>query len=118
MSRKTRDTDTDWKRVAEQDPFWGVLSGEEYRKDSMNTATFERFMASGEQYVESLFALIGRHLRSGFSPVRCLDVGCGVGRLLIPLAKRVREAVGVDIAPAMLELCLKPAADMAKKDIK
>ncbi len=38
----------------------------------------------------------------GFRPRRVLDFGCGVGRLLVPFARRAREAVGVDIAPSML----------------
>ena len=27
-----RDTDLDWKTIAESDPFWGVLSVEDYRQ--------------------------------------------------------------------------------------
>ena len=111
MSRRIRDTDSDWRRIAEDEPFWGVLSQEEYRQGAMNAEKLEQFMASGEHYIANLFALIRKHLRKDFSPARGLDVGCGVGRLLIPLAKRVREAVGVDIAPAMLDLCLKHAAE-------
>jgi len=34
--------------------------------------------------------------------VRALDFGCGVGRLLIPLADRCEEVTGVDISPSML----------------
>lgn len=111
MATKTRDTDQDWKRVAEREPYWGVLSHEDYRQAAMSSERLAQFMASGEQYVTNLFALIRKHLRPEFAPARALDVGCGVGRLLIPLAKRVRTAVGVDIAPAMLELCRKHAAE-------
>lgn len=109
MSASYRDTDKDWVRVAEQDPFWGVLSHEEYRKDAMDAVRLEQFMASGEQFVANLFALIRKHLAPQFAPRRALDLGCGVGRLVIPMAKRVSEAVGVDVAPAMLDLCRKHA---------
>lgn len=34
---------------------------------------------------------------------RCLDVGCGAGRLARELAARAREAVGVDVSARMLE---------------
>jgi SAM-dependent methyltransferase len=77
----------------------------------MDAEKLERFMASGEQYVANLFALIQKHLLPQFAPERALDFGCGVGRLLIPLAKRVSEAVGVDVAPAMLKLCQKHAKE-------
>ncbi len=33
----------------------------------------------------------------------CLEVGCGVGRLLEPIAARCRKVVGVDISPNMIE---------------
>ncbi|HEV8268230.1 MAG TPA: methyltransferase domain-containing protein, partial [Thermoanaerobaculia bacterium] len=32
-----------------------------------------------------------------------LEIGCGVGRLLVPLASRIRQVHGVDISPAMIE---------------
>lgn len=106
-----RDTDQDWKRVAELDPYWGVLSQEDFRQAGMNPERLAQFMESGEQFIADLFALIRRHLKADFAPARALDVGCGVGRLLIPLARRVRTAVGVDVAPAMLELCRRHAAE-------
>ena len=109
MSTSKRDTDRDWQRVAEEDPFWGVLSHDEYRKEAMNEARLNEFMASGEHYVSNIFAFVRKHLVSDFAPTRALDVGCGVGRLAIPLARAVDEAVGVDIAPAMLTLCAKHA---------
>lgn len=109
MPNQTRDTDKDWKRVAEDDPYWGVLSQDEFRIDSMSAAAFEKFMQSGEQYASNLFGLINKHLHPNFAPQRILDVGCGVGRLVIPFAKRCEEAVGIDIAPAMLSLALAHA---------
>jgi len=109
MTGSNRDTDKDWRRVALDDPYWGVLSHDEYRKSSMNEEKLEHFMASGERYVADLFAFVRKYLSAEFAPARALDVGCGVGRLVIPLAQRVKEAVGVDIAPAMLELCEKHA---------
>lgn len=104
MNHQKRDTDLDWKRVAEEDPYWGVLSQEEYRSSSMDSERILEFMSSGERFVSDLFAFVRRHFLPEFAPGRSLDIGCGVGRLLIPLARRSQSAVGVDIAPAMLKL--------------
>ncbi|HNQ23994.1 MAG TPA: class I SAM-dependent methyltransferase [Phycisphaerae bacterium] len=32
----------------------------------------------------------------------CLEIGCGIGRLMRPLAKRCRRLIGVDISPKMV----------------
>jgi len=105
----SRDTDKDWKRIAEADPFWGVLSQESYHMDVMNAEKLEEFMATGTGYVNNLLSFVRKHFMSEFAQTRVLDVGCGVGRLVIPLAKVFKEAVGVDIAPAMLDLCARHA---------
>jgi ubiquinone/menaquinone biosynthesis C-methylase UbiE len=34
---------------------------------------------------------------------RCLEIGCGAGRMTMALARRWREVLAVDISPAMLE---------------
>lgn len=112
-----RDTDSDWKRVAEDDPYWGVLSLDTYRKKSMDVQRLDQFMASGEDYIANLFALINKFLIPDFAPRRALDFGCGVGRLAIPIAKRVNEVVGVDIAQAMLKLCRKHAKQVGLNNI-
>lgn len=117
MGTKQRDTDSDWKLIAETQPFWGVLSQEEFRGNALDAEKLGRFMESGEQFIRNLFGLIRKHLVDQFAPKRALDFGCGVGRLLIPLARRTQEAVGVDIAPVMLDLCRKHADEAGVKNI-
>lgn len=98
-----RDTDRDWTKIAEEEPYWGILSSEEFRGRELSPEMREKFFSEGEGFVSELFAQIKRQLPD-FRPSRSLDFGCGVGRLLIPIARRSTEAVGIDIAPKMLEL--------------
>lgn len=42
---------------------------------------------------------------------RVLDVGCGAGRYALALARRCREAVGIDLSPAMLEIAKSKARE-------
>lgn len=100
----TRDTDRDWARVAEEDPYWAVLSDDKFRGRDIAGPEREFFFSSGEGSVESIFSVIRAHLAPGFAPPRSLDFGCGVGRMLVPIARRSGEAIGVDVAPRMLEL--------------
>jgi SAM-dependent methyltransferase len=102
-----RDTDSDWKRIANEHPYWGVLSANEYRGQSLSLDARAKFFASGNELIEKIRALIIRRIDGNFNPKRSLDFGCGVGRLLIPIAKFSQHAVGVDVAPTMLDLTQK-----------
>ena len=81
-----RDTDKDWTTIAETDPYWGVLSVEDFRGEELSDGARQTFFDSGKAFVENTFAFIRRHIDAGFAPARSLDFGCGVGRLLIPIA--------------------------------
>ncbi len=41
----------------------------------------------------------------------CLDLGCGTGRVLVPLAQAGVEVVGLDSSPAMVEACRARVAE-------
>jgi SAM-dependent methyltransferase len=98
-----RDTDKDWKAIAEADPFWGVLSVEQYRGKELPDEQRSSFYNSGAVLVENILRDIRLHFDKDFVPTRALDFGCGVGRLLVPIARHTKgEAVGVDVAPNML----------------
>lgn len=58
-----------------------------------------QFWASGAPDLEGLI-LDGLDLDPRAS---ALEIGCGVGRLLRPLAARAARVIGIDIAPAMVE---------------
>lgn len=61
-------------------------------------ASDDRFWASGSPDLEGLI-LDGLDLDPRAA---VLEIGCGVGRLLRPLAARAARVIGVDIAPAMV----------------
>ncbi|MDX6647570.1 MAG: hypothetical protein QOK40_3297 [Miltoncostaeaceae bacterium] len=85
----------DWDACGRDDPLWAIIPRAGWE--------IEPFFASGEADVALLMDQIAA---LGLDPPRgrALDFGCGVGRLTQPLGGRYDEVVGVDIAPAMLEL--------------
>ncbi len=99
-----RDTDRDWETVATRDPYWGVLSAEKFRGEILSDEMRKDFFRTGEQLISTITKEIVRHINSKFSFGRSLDFGCGVGKLLIPIARLSVEAVGVDVSPKMLEI--------------
>lgn len=94
-------TDKDWEKWGSIDPYFGVLSEEQFRGRALGARQKDEFFATGQAHVNSVMQLIHRHFDAGFSPGRSLDFGCGVGRILIPLAGCSGTAVGVDISPSM-----------------
>lgn len=95
-------TDRDWESWGKQDPYYGVLSDERFRADTLTGDRKQDFFRSGEAHVASLFERISRLFPGEFSPRHSLDFGCGVGRLLMPIARRSEHATGVDVSPSML----------------
>jgi SAM-dependent methyltransferase len=81
----------DWDRRAREDHRLHIATG--------HAGSEERFLESGERDLEDL-VLDGVHLGPEAS---ALEIGCGVGRLLIPLAGRIARVEGVDISPVMIE---------------
>lgn len=96
------DSDRDWQKLGESDPYWAVLTEESFHQGSLTPEQTARFFARGEQDVSRVFSAIAKCIAPDFRPARALDFGCGVGRLVIPMAKRCREVVGVDVSDAML----------------
>jgi SAM-dependent methyltransferase len=100
-----------WERFGSEDPYVGVLNAPRFRAASSEGPERRDFFRSGEEHIERLFATIRAGLVADFSPRRALDFGCGVGRLLIPLARRVPEVVGVDVSPSMLREAARNCAE-------
>jgi 2-polyprenyl-3-methyl-5-hydroxy-6-metoxy-1,4-benzoquinol methylase len=99
-----RQTNTDeaWKYFGQHDPYWGVVTSDEYRDQVLTEASKQAFFDGGRQHVDELIQAVHTHLDPSFKMETALDFGCGVGRILIPLAKLCKFAMGIDVSEAML----------------
>ncbi len=94
-------TDAHWKRWGRFDPYRAVLFEEKYKRASLEKHV-SSFFESGELYSESLLRKL-KLLYPELSLDTAVDFGCGVARLTIPLARRFRKVIGVDISAEMLK---------------
>lgn len=111
------DPDRDWERFGAEDPYYSVLNTEAYRRDRLDADGLAGIFESGERDLRALLA--GAELACGrIRRGRALDFGCGVGRLLRPLASEFEEAVGVDVSGSMLALAARhcPGARLCRSD--
>jgi len=95
-------TDQAWESFGKFDPYFGVISDPRFQSKNLNKEAREEFFRSGNVYTSQLVATIRQRVTADFRPKRSLDFGCGVGRILIPLARLSVEVVGVDVSKSML----------------
>ena len=94
--------DKAWESWGAIDPYWAVCSESRFRTANISETSLRTFFDSGEEHVDWVFRVAAEHLDADFKPRVALDFGCGVGRILIPLAKRCERVIGVDVSETML----------------
>jgi len=97
-----RGTDREWENLGKDDPYYGVISHNKYRKSKLTDESKEDFFKSGYEYIELVLKKIRNYIDSDYSVKRALDFGCGVGRLVIPLSEVAETVTGIDVSESML----------------
>lgn len=105
----SRDTDRDWRLIAEREPHYGVLTQPEFRKADFESAELDAFYATGEHEIGETRRTL-EHGFGPFNPASAIDFGCGVGRLSLAMAAHCPRVIGVDVAPGMLAKARERAA--------
>ena len=96
------DTDTEWERWGQFDPYFGVITHPKFRRAALDDEARKEFFESGERHVEYVLQVIRTHIDAYFRPKSVLDFGCGVGRTLIPFSRVSDQVMGLDVSPSML----------------
>lgn len=89
-------TDNKWESFARENPYWYILAP--------FTGDLDAFWKSGRDQVQAILSEV-QDLLKGHDTV--IEIGCGVGRCLIPMSSRFRECIGVDVSETMLQLLEK-----------
>ena len=111
-----RDTDADWRAIAEHEPHYGVITNPQFLSANLTPEAVEAFYHGGVADM----AFIVERLRSrwpAFAPRTAVDFGCGVGRLVFAMRAHAEQVTGVDIAPAMLDVARARAAETGAEGV-
>lgn len=96
-------TKNEWEYFGETDPYYAVSTFDKFRKENLSESAKDEFFQSGEEHIQKIWEEIESHFTKEFNPQNALDFGCGVGRLVVPLAKRAGEVSGIDVSRSMLK---------------
>ena len=90
----------EWRFWGEADPLFAVNSRADKRAGLPRAWTADEFLATGEAY----FADVAAQWRQyGMGSHRCIEVGCGAGRITGPLLVSFESVVALDVSPAQIE---------------
>jgi SAM-dependent methyltransferase len=93
-----------WSKLGREDPYWSVLTDDNFRTEVMDEATIEAFYASGAEEIEGFEAACVRNSMPNMRQATVLDLGCGVGRVGEHFARTYNGYIGVDISDTHLDL--------------
>ena len=90
-----------WERFATEDPYFYICT-------ELPRGNIEAFWQSGKNIVDRELMPLAFRYNVQFGTA--LEIGCGLGRLLLPMSRRFRLVLGVDIAEGMISQAISLAA--------
>ena len=90
-----------WTHLGEVDPYWAVLSSDQYHHLDNNTI-IEKFYASGAIDLSLIKQTLIRNEVFLPNNSTVVEYGCGLGRVTSHLAREFHNVIGIDIASSML----------------
>ena len=103
LAAMIRHIEGNWVLLGENEPHWSVLTNEKFKASQLGD-NIEEFYASGEEVVSCFTHAADRAGVDYRNLQRCFELGCGVGRLSVWLARIFPELVAADISAPHLRL--------------
>ena len=90
-----------WEYFGKNDPYFAVATYDKFKSENLTEELKDDFFQLGKDQVDKLWSEIESAFGE-FSPKRALDFGCGVGRIVVPMAGKADHVTGVDISEHMI----------------
>jgi SAM-dependent methyltransferase len=105
-----------WQAAGQEAPHWSVLTNDRFRPEAIEEHK-AAFYGSGVVEAETLAGILERHGTTAEEVGRCVEFGCGVGRVTIPLARRFRRVIACDVSAAHIAVAKEEAAARRVRNI-
>jgi len=96
-----------WTTLGLNDPYYSVLTRGEFGKESMSERRIDEFYESGKKEVDRLLRTLARNSIDQKSFKKCLDFGCGAGRISRWLSEDFETIYAYDVSQNYLEMAQK-----------
>jgi SAM-dependent methyltransferase len=117
LSRMLARIEETWTHLGFARPHFSVLTEKEFLPGNIDSS-IDRFWASGDVDASVATNILSRYGFNDLAQKTCVEYGCGVGRVTIPLAARFAEVIAYDVSPTHLGLARQRASDMAVENIR
>ena len=94
----------EWAALGETEPYWSVLTSDAFRSENIQQH-LDDFFQSGQTNVNWMQNIAKRNGVKLGSHQTCFELGCGVGRLTLPLSEVFGHVTAYDISPGNLREC-------------
>jgi 2-polyprenyl-3-methyl-5-hydroxy-6-metoxy-1,4-benzoquinol methylase len=98
-----------WRQLGDVEPHWSVLTSDQYRPERIAEAE-EDFFRTGEHSVELFLKAAQRCGIDLLTLNSCMELGCGVGRVTLSLAKGFQYVLAYDISEPHLVIAREMAS--------
>lgn len=92
-----------WTALGNERPHHSVLSSGKFLPQNLS-ANMGEFWLSGQHEASVVRAMLARHGFVNLATKTCVEYGCGIGRVTVPLASIFGSVHAYDISPSHLEL--------------
>jgi SAM-dependent methyltransferase len=96
-----------WSSLGKDDPYYSVLTRGKFWRPRMSAKRIEEFYESGKDEVDRLFKTLERNGIDHISFQKCLDFGCGAGRISRWLSDEFEAVFAYDVSEDYLEIARK-----------
>lgn len=101
-------TQRTWKAFGEEDPYWSVVTHDEFKAQNINEESIEKFYAQGKKEIIKINAILKRNNKiknwSDLKNLNIIEIGCGCGRITKKLVRLFKKVTAVDISNGNLEI--------------
>jgi 2-polyprenyl-3-methyl-5-hydroxy-6-metoxy-1,4-benzoquinol methylase len=121
LDRIVSHIENEWSEYGKSDVYWSVMTSEKYSSKNLTAESISEFYDSGKDTMRQIEVTLRRCQEiwrgSAWVGGKCLEYGCGVGRVTFQLAKAFRTVTGLDISPGHLVIAEKRAKDLSINNI-